>query len=141
MAKKSKSKKAARARGEFLYEAFSSKIETSKYREKVADKEVESHLPVVLQCLLKFENPIALDKLVEKIKDTKRYRTKSNLAKWVRVDLGILVSEGLVKATKVEKDEVPVKRPSRKLRSLAKAKNDAIGREADAFESGIGATA
>lgn len=100
MAKKKKSA-VKRHRGEFLYEAFSSKIEASKYNKKVNDKESKSHLPAVLAALLKFEKPVTLDRLVTAIKDSGRYKS-TDAARWIRVDLAILAGEGLIKATKIE---------------------------------------
>lgn len=113
MAKKKKSSKkhAVASRSEKLYEAYSSKIEASKYAKKVADKEQKSHTPLVARVLMSFDKPVGLERIITAAENS-GYES-DNVKRCVRGDLAILVREGLAKATKAETNGAAAK-PKRK---------------------------
>jgi hypothetical protein len=97
------SKKRARITGNVLFAALSSKVETSPLRKKIRNPECKSHTPIVAQVLLLEGRPMDLKSIVAAAKKTGRYKTDADMEKLVKGDLGILVREGLVKATVEDK--------------------------------------
>lgn len=130
MAKKKKStkKRAVSVRGEKLYEAFSSKIEASKYAKKIADKDAKFHTPLVARVLMSFDKPVSLERVITAAKNS-GYES-DNVERCVRGDLAILVREGLAKATKAEMNGAAPKKQkrARKPRSVKRPTAEAIDR-------------
>lgn len=94
-------KREAKVEKPLAFSVFKSKVEASKYADKVKDPKVASHLPLVTQVLMtKAEKSWALGDIVDAVKATKRYSIKGSvpIEKCVQSDLRILEKEGLVKA-------------------------------------------
>ena len=98
---KATEKKAEKKPAEYTVQILTSKI-SAELEKKLANKETEVHDHVILQVLRHKESPIALDKLVGLVKETKRYHTKDDLQKSILWHCRKMNAEGLVKLTEKE---------------------------------------
>lgn len=101
-----KSKKGTRPRGEFLYEAYPSKL-AAKYGKRFEDPECTFPATVVVaQVLAKADGPVGLPAVIAGVEKTKRFKTGvSDTEKRIFDHLKLLVSLGLVKRTPVKKEK------------------------------------